>query len=78
MPKRMHHDNQTPERLRQFYREYAGAAAAGESFRDIMGEFAANLAETEVLLASLDGSYITETVASIMPYPFVNFKPQED
>lgn len=46
--------------------------------RQVMGEFAADLAETEVLLASLDGSYITETVASIMPYPFVNFKPQED
>ena len=46
--------------------------------RQVMGEFAADLAETEVLLASLDGSYITETVATIMPYPFVNFKPQED
>ena len=46
--------------------------------RQVMGEFTADLAETEVLLASLDGSYITETVASIMPYPFVNFKPQED
>ncbi len=46
--------------------------------RQVMGEFAENLNETEVLLASLKGDYIVETVASIMPYPFVNFKPQED
>ena len=46
--------------------------------RQVMGEFAENLSETEVILASLKGDYITETVASIMPYPFVNFKPQEE
>ncbi|MBE6877807.1 MAG: cytidine deaminase [Ruminococcaceae bacterium] len=46
--------------------------------RQVMGEFAEDLRETEVLLASLKGDYIVETVASIMPYPFVNFKPQED
>jgi cytidine deaminase len=46
--------------------------------RQVMGEFAHSLAETEVLLASVNGDYIIETVASIMPYPFVNFKPQED
>ncbi|MBE6895352.1 MAG: cytidine deaminase [Ruminococcaceae bacterium] len=46
--------------------------------RQVMGEFADGLENTEVLLASLNGNYITETVASMMPYPFVNFKPQED
>lgn len=46
--------------------------------RQVMGEFAEDISTSEVLLASLDGSYIAETVASIMPYPFVNFKPQED
>ena len=46
--------------------------------RQVMGEFADGLSETEVILASLKGDYITETVASIMPYPFVNFVSQED
>lgn len=46
--------------------------------RQVMGEFADSLDGTEVLLASLSGDYITETVASIMPYPFVNFVSQED
>ena len=46
--------------------------------RQVMGEFADGLEQTEVILASLNGNYIIETVASIMPYPFVNFKPQED
>lgn len=46
--------------------------------RQVMGEFARDINSTEVLLASLKGDYITETVASIMPYPFVKFKPQED
>jgi len=46
--------------------------------RQVMGEFADGLENTEVILASLNGNYIVETVASIMPYPFVNFKPQEE
>ena len=46
--------------------------------RQVMGEFAQNLSRTEVILASLNGDYIVETVASMMPYPFVKFKPQED
>lgn len=46
--------------------------------RQVMGEFAADLDKTKVILAALDGSYITETVASIMPYPFVKFKSQEE
>ena len=46
--------------------------------RQVMGEFANGPEQTEVILASLNGDYITETVASIMPYPFVKFKPQED
>lgn len=46
--------------------------------RQVMGEFACSIGETEVLLASVNGDYIIETVASLMPYPFVNFKPQED
>lgn len=46
--------------------------------RQVMGEFANGIEQAEVLLASLSGEYIMETVASIMPYPFVNFKPQED
>ena len=46
--------------------------------RQVMGEFAQNLSQTEVILASLNGDYIVETVASMMPYPFVKFKPQED
>ena len=46
--------------------------------RQVMGEFAESLSKTEVILASLNGDYIIETVASLMPYPFVNFKPQED
>ena len=46
--------------------------------RQVMGEFAGSLEDTEVLLASLKGDYIVETVASLMPYPFVNFVSQED
>ena len=46
--------------------------------RQVMGEFAVSLEDTEVLLASLKGDYIVETVASLMPYPFVNFVSQED
>ena len=46
--------------------------------RQVMGEFAESLSGTEVILASLNGDYIVETVASMMPYPFVKFRPQED
>lgn len=46
--------------------------------RQVMGEFADGLGETEVLLASVNGDYIRETVASMCPYPFVNFKPQDE
>ena len=46
--------------------------------RQVMGEFAESLEGTEVLLASVNGDYIVETVASLMPYPFVNFTSQED
>jgi succinyl-CoA synthetase beta subunit len=34
--------------------------------------------EFDSAIASLNGDYIVETVASMMPYPFVKFKPQED
>ena len=46
--------------------------------RQVMCEFADGIRETEVILASLNGDYIVETVASLMPYPFVNFTSQED
>ena len=45
--------------------------------RQVMCEFAENLAETEILLASTNGDYIVETVKSMMPYPFVNYVPQD-
>ncbi|MBQ7284493.1 MAG: cytidine deaminase [Oscillospiraceae bacterium] len=41
--------------------------------RQVMCELANNIAEAEVLLAALNGGYITETVASLMPYPFTDF-----
>ena len=46
--------------------------------RQVMDEFAADLDKTKVILAALNGDYIVETVASLMPYPFVNFKPQDE
>jgi len=46
--------------------------------RQVMGEFAADLEKTKVILAALNGDYIVETVASLMPYPFVKFKPQDE
>ena len=46
--------------------------------RQVMGEFASDIEKTKVILAALNGEYIVETVASLMPYPFVKFKPQEE
>lgn len=45
--------------------------------RQVMCEFAENLSESEIILASTNGDYIVETVKSMMPYPFVSYVPQD-
>lgn len=45
--------------------------------RQVICEFAQSLEETEIILGALGGEYIVETVQSMCPYPFVNFRPQE-
>lgn len=59
------------------------AVAAGENpadsapcgaCRQVMCEFASDLANTAVILCGSETGEIYETVASICPYPFVSFK----
>ena len=68
------------------YKFVAIAVTAGENATDgapcgacrqVMCEFAENLSESEVLLASTNGDYIVQTVRSLMPYPFVSYVPQD-
>lgn len=59
------------------------AVAAGEkptdsapcgACRQVMCQFAADLAATQVILCGAQSGEITETVASLCPYPFTDFK----
>ncbi|MBE6887252.1 MAG: cytidine deaminase [Ruminococcaceae bacterium] len=62
------------------------AIAAGEkptdsapcgACRQVMGEFCHDINKTLVVMASATGEYIEETLAGILPYPFINFKQEE-
>ncbi len=46
--------------------------------RQVMLEFAQDISQSIVLMANISGDYVSETVQSLMPYPFAKFIPQEE
>ena len=45
--------------------------------RQVMGEFCHDITDTAVIMASAEGEYITETLQTVFPYPFLNYKSEE-